>query len=42
MQPPVKVSSTIRMDETVKAGKLLIRKGDPIVINMGRMQNHPS
>ena len=42
MQPPVKVSSTICMSETVKAGKLLIRKGDPIVVNISRMQNHPS
>ena len=42
MMPPVFISSTVRMSETVQAGKLLIRKGDAIVIHMGRMQNHPS
>jgi len=41
MMPPVYYSSTVRMSETVQAGNLLIRKGDPISINMGRMQNHP-
>ena len=41
MMPPVYYTSTIRMSENVKAGKLSIRKGDPIVINLGRMQNHP-
>ena len=42
MMPPVYYSSTIRMSENVQAGPLRIRKGDPISINMGRMQNHPS
>ena len=42
MQPPVYYSSTVRMSETLKAGKLMIRKGDPITISMGRMQNHPN
>ena len=37
MMPPVYYTSTIRMSENVKAGKLSIRKGDPIVINLGRM-----
>ena len=41
MMPPVYFSSTIRMSEEVQAGKLRIRKGDPITIAMGRMQNHP-
>ena len=30
------------MSENVKAGKLTIRKGDPININISRMQSHPS
>ena len=30
------------MSETISAGKLRIRKGDPITISMGRMQNHPN
>ena len=37
MQPPVYYSSSIRMSENVQAGKLAIRKGDPITINMSRM-----
>ena len=42
MMPPVYYSSSIRMSEQVQAGKLHIRKGDPLFINMGRMHNHPS
>jgi len=41
MMPPVYYSSTVRMSENVKAGPLNIRKGDPITIMMGRLQNHP-
>lgn len=42
MMPPVYYSSSVMMSEDVQAGKLRIRKGDPIMINMGRMQNHKS
>jgi cytochrome P450 len=42
MQPPVFYSSSVRMSEEVQAGKLRIRKGDPITIGMGDMQNHSS
>ena len=41
MMPPVFYSSTVRMSEEIQAGKLRIRKGDPISIGMGRMQNYP-
>ena len=41
MQPPVYYSSSVRMSETLKAGKLNIRKNDLITINMARMHNNP-
>ena len=42
MQPPVYYSSTVRMSETLTAGNLKIRKGDPITINMARLHNNPT
>ena len=37
MMPPAYFSSTIRVSENVKAGNLSIRKGDMLIIYMGRM-----
>jgi cytochrome P450 len=41
MQPPVYISSTVSMMETVDCGGLIIRKGDAISIDMYRLGHNP-
>ena len=41
MQPPVYISSTVMMMETVECGGLELRKGDAISIDMYRLSNNP-
>jgi len=40
MQPPVLISSTVRMSENTTCGPLTIRKGDTIGISMGGLCNN--
>ena len=41
MQPPVYLSSSISMNETVNCGGVLLKKDDQIYIDMYRLHNNP-